>query len=95
MIRVMRDPATEPHRRNAMVKAAAPYLHLQTRRHTARARERRWNADRADDHLTIDSPAAAVSEASKPKLTHEGTKDDDTVQWGRKCFRGAPPGKRP
>jgi hypothetical protein len=29
MIRVMRDPATEPHRRDAMAKAAAPYLHPQ------------------------------------------------------------------
>jgi len=29
MIRVMRDPTTEPHRRELMAKAAAPYLHPQ------------------------------------------------------------------
>jgi hypothetical protein len=29
MLRVMRDPATEPHRRDAMAKAAAPYCHPQ------------------------------------------------------------------
>jgi len=29
MLRVMRDPATEPHRRDAMAKAAAPYVHPQ------------------------------------------------------------------
>ena len=27
MLRVMRDPAAEPHRRDAMAKAAAPYIH--------------------------------------------------------------------
>jgi hypothetical protein len=29
MLRVMRDPNTDPHRRDAMAKAAAPYLHPQ------------------------------------------------------------------
>ena len=29
MIRVMRDPTTEPHRRDSMAKAAGPYLHPQ------------------------------------------------------------------
>ncbi len=27
MLKVMRDPATEPHRRGEMAKAAAPYMH--------------------------------------------------------------------
>jgi hypothetical protein len=27
MMRIMRDPTTEPHRRDAMAKAAAPYVH--------------------------------------------------------------------
>jgi len=27
MIRVVRDPTTEPDRRDAMAKAAAPYIH--------------------------------------------------------------------
>src|SRR6516164_1208763 len=27
MLRVMRDPTVEPHRRDAMAKAAAPYVH--------------------------------------------------------------------
>jgi hypothetical protein len=41
MIRVMRDPTTEPHRRDAMAKAAAPYLHPQL----AAIHHRHANAD--------------------------------------------------
>src|SRR6516225_4786757 len=74
MIRVMRDPTTEPHRRDAMAKAAAPYLHPQL----AAIHHRHTNADGTPIAPTINltiSPPAAVSEASKAKLTHQGPKD--------------------
>ena len=78
MIRVMRDPTTEPHRRDAMAKAAAPYLHPQL----AAIHHRHANADGTPIapviHLTI--APAPVSEAPKPKLTHEGAKDTETLQ---------------
>jgi hypothetical protein len=77
MIRVMRDPTTESHRRDAMAKAAAPYLQLAAIHH------RHANADGTPIapviHLTINAPAP-VSEAPKPKLTHTGPNDDETVQ---------------
>jgi hypothetical protein len=41
MLRLMRDPNTEPARRDAMAKAAAPYLHPQLSSIT----QRRVNAD--------------------------------------------------
>jgi hypothetical protein len=79
MIRVMRDPTTEPHRRDAMAKAAAPYLHPQL----AAIHHRHTNADGSPIapviHLTINAPAP-VPQAPKPKLTHTGPNDDETVQ---------------
>src|SRR5436309_13858666 len=66
MIRIMRNPTTEPHRADAMARAAAPYLHPQL----AAIHHRHANADDSPIaptiNLTINSPAAAVSEASKP-----------------------------
>jgi hypothetical protein len=79
MIRVMNDPTTEPHRRDAMAKAAAPYLHPQL----AAIHHRHANVDGTPIaptiNLTINAPAP-VSEVPKPKLTHDGAKDGDTVQ---------------
>src|SRR6516225_10204875 len=69
MLRVMRDPTVEPHRRDAMAKAAAPYLHPQL----SAIHHRHANADGTPIapviHLTINGPTP-VSEAPKPKLTH-------------------------
>ena len=74
MLAVMRDPNAEPHRRDAMAKAAAPYLHPQL----AAIHHRHANADGTPIapviHLTINAPAP-VSEAPKPKLTHTGPKE--------------------
>src|SRR6516165_5994636 len=70
MIRVMRDPTTEPHRRDAMAKAAAPYLHPQL----AAIHHRHTNADGTPIAPTINltiNPPPPVSEASKAKLTHQ------------------------
>src|SRR5215217_4889673 len=71
MIRVMRDPATERHRADAMARAAAPYVHPQL----AAIHHRHANADGspigADHQLTINSPAP-VSEAPNRKPTHQG-----------------------
>ena len=79
MLRVMRDPTVEPHRRDAMAKAAAPYLHPQL----AAIHHRHANADGTPIapviHLTINAPAP-VSEAPKARLTHTGPNDDETVQ---------------
>jgi hypothetical protein len=79
MIRVLNDPTIEPHRRDAMAKAAAPYLHPQL----AAIHHRHANADGTPIapviHLTINAPASA-SEAPKPKLTHTGPNDDERVQ---------------
>jgi hypothetical protein len=79
MLAVMRDPNAEPHRRDAMAKAAAPYLHPQL----AAIHHRHANADGTPIapviHLTI-NPPAAISEAPRPKLAHEGAKDTETLQ---------------
>ena len=79
MLRVMRDETAEPHRRDAMAKAAAPYLHPQL----AAIHHRHTNADGTPIAPTINltiNPPPPVSEASKAKLTHQGPKDTETVQ---------------
>ena len=75
MIRVMRDPTTEPHRRDAMAKAAAPYVHPTL-------------AAVAHKHLDAEGhPIAPVvtvtimrAPPDTPKLMAEGPKDGETVQ---------------
>ena len=79
MLRVMRDPTVEPHRRDAMAKAAAPYLHPQL----AAIHHRHTNADGTPIAPTINltiNPPPPVSEASKLKLTNEGAKEGEPVQ---------------
>ena len=75
MLRVMRDPTVEPHRRDAMAKAAAPYVHPTL-------------AAVAHKHLDAQGrPMAPVvtvtvmhAPLETPKLTVEGPKDGETVQ---------------
>ena len=75
MMRIMRDPTTEPHRRDAMAKAAAPYVHPTL-------------AAVAHKHLDAQGrPMAPVitvtgmqSPPEMPKLTVEGPKDGESVQ---------------
>ena len=75
MMRIMRDPTTEPHRRDAMAKAAAPYVHPTL-------------AAVAHKHLDAQGrPMAPVvtvtvmqAPLETPKLTVEGPKNGETVQ---------------
>ena len=79
MLEVMRDPTADQTRRDMMAKAAAPYRHPQLQA----VAHKYLNADGSPIapviHLTINAPAP-VSEAAKPKLTHEGAKDGEAVQ---------------
>ena len=75
MIRVMRDPSTEPHRRDAMAKAAAPYLHPQL----AAIHHRHATADGTPIAPIINLTISAPPEP-KPKLLPTGPKDGETVQ---------------
>ena len=75
MLRVMRDETAEAARRDAMAKAAAPYVHPTL----AAVAHRHANADGSPIapvvNLTVMQPPAP-----KPQLTSVGPKDDDTVQ---------------
>jgi hypothetical protein len=75
MLRVMRDPTVEPHRRDAMAKAAAPYLHPQL----AAIHHRHVNADGTPIGPTVVVTIMQPPEP-KPVLTSVGPKSDDTVQ---------------
>jgi hypothetical protein len=77
MLRVMRDPTTEPHRRDAMAKAAAPYCHPQMQA----IAHKHMNADGTPIAPTINLTITSAAEAAKmPKLTSSGPKCDDRVQ---------------
>jgi len=75
MMRIMRDPTTEPHRRDAMAKAAAPYVHPTL-------------AAVAHKHLDAQgqpmAPVVTVTIMQAPpetqRLMVKGPGDDDTVQ---------------
>ena len=75
MLRVMRDPTTEPHRRDAMAKAAAPYVHATL----AAVAHKHLNPDgspiQPQVNITIMQPPEP-----RPRLTSTGPKSDDTVQ---------------
>ena len=75
MIRVMRDPTTEPHRRDAAAKAAAPNLHPQL----AAIHHRHATADGTPIAPIINLTISAPPEP-KPKLLPTGPKDGETVQ---------------
>jgi hypothetical protein len=75
MLRVMRDPTVEPHRRDAMAKAAAPYLHPQL----AAIHHRHANADGSPIAPTV-SITIVKSPEPRPQLMSVGPKADDTVQ---------------
>ena len=75
MLRVMRDPTVEPHRRDAAAKAAAPYVHPTL----AAVAHRHVNADGTPIAPTVTVTIVATP-APKPQLTSVGPKSDDTVQ---------------
>jgi hypothetical protein len=75
MLRVMRDPTVEPHRRDAAAKTAAPYVHPTL----AAVAHRHVNADGTPIAPTVTVTIVATP-APKPQLTSVGPKGDDTVQ---------------
>jgi hypothetical protein len=75
MLRVMRDPTTEPHRRDAMAKAAAPYVHPTL---AAVAHKHLDAQGRPMAPVVTVTVMRAPQEA--PRLTVEGPKDCETVQ---------------
>ena len=75
MMRIMRDPTTEPHRRDAMAKAAAPYVHPTLAAVAHKHLDALGNAIAPVISVTIEK---APPEA--PKLTVEGPKDSETLQ---------------
>jgi hypothetical protein len=75
MLRVMRDPTTEPHRRDTMAKAAAPYVHPTL----AAVAHRHVNADGTPIAPTVIVTIMHPPEP-KPRLTSTGPQGDDTVQ---------------
>ena len=75
MMRIMRDPSTEPHRRDAMAKAAAPYVHPTL----AAVAHRHVNADGTPIAPTVTVTIMQPPEP-KPQLTSVGPKSDDPIQ---------------
>ena len=76
MIRVMRDPTTEPHRRDAMAKAAAPYVHPTL----AAVAHRHANADGTPIAPVVNLTVMQPPQQPAPRLTARGPDDGDTVQ---------------
>jgi hypothetical protein len=75
MLRVMRDETAEPIRRDAMAKAAAPYVHPTLAAVAHKHLDALGNAIAPVISVTIEK---APPEA--PKLTVEGPKDSETLQ---------------
>jgi hypothetical protein len=75
MMRIMRDPTTEPHRRDAMAKAAAPYVHPTL----AAVAHKHMNADGTPIAPTV-TVTIMRPPAPKPQLTSIGPKSDDPIQ---------------
>jgi hypothetical protein len=75
MMRIMRDPTTEPHRRDAMAKAAAPYVHPTL----AAVAHKHLDAEGRPMAPTVTVTIMATP-APKPQLTSVGPKRDDTLQ---------------
>ena len=75
MLRVMRDPTTEPHRRDAMAKAAAPYVHPQLQAVAHRHLD-------AKGHPIAPVITVTIMQAppGTPRLTVKGPEDGETVQ---------------
>jgi hypothetical protein len=75
MLRIMRDPTTQPHRRDAMAKAAAPYVHP-----TLAAVAHKHLDAQGQPMAPVVTVTIMQAPPETPRLTVEGPKDDDTVQ---------------
>jgi hypothetical protein len=78
LLRIMRDPSTEPHRRDAAAKAAAPYIHPQLQAVAHRMLDSDGEPLTPTINLTINPPVAI--EPPKPKLNHNEPTDGEAVQ---------------
>ena len=78
MLKVMRNPATDPHRRDVMARAAAPYLHPQLQAVAHKLVDEKGNPVAPVVNLTVSTPPKL--EDKTPKLTHDGAKKDESVQ---------------
>ena len=75
MLRVMRDKTAEPSRRDAMAKAAAPYIHP-----TLAAVAHKHLDAKGHPIAPVISLTIVQAPPETPKLTVEGPKGDETVQ---------------
>jgi hypothetical protein len=72
MLRVMRDPTVDPHRRDAMAKAAAPYVHP-----TLAAVAHRHVDAKGHPIVPVISLTIVQEPPEAPRLTVEGPKGDE------------------
>ena len=77
MMRVMRDPTTEPHRRDAMAKAAAPYVHPTLAAVAHRHLDAQGRPTTPVVHVTVMAPPPP-----RPRLPLTGPKGDDKSSSG-------------
>ena len=75
MMRIMRDPTTEPHRRDAMAKAAAPYVHP-----TLAAVAHRHLDAKGHPIAPVVTVTVMRAPPETPRLTVKGPEDGETVQ---------------
>jgi hypothetical protein len=77
MLRVMRDPAADIARRDAMARACAPYVHAQLQ---AVAHQHLDDKGRPIVPRIVVQIMKPPVEDVVPRLDHQGPKDDETVQ---------------
>ena len=75
MLRVMRDPTVEPHRRDAAAKAAAPYVHP-----TLAAVAHKHLDAKGHPIAPVVTVTVMRAPPETPRLTVKGPKDGETVQ---------------
>ena len=75
MLRVMRDPTVEPHRRDTMAKAAAPYIHP-----TLAAVAHKHLDAKGHPIAPVITVTVMKAPPETPRLTVKGPEDGETVQ---------------
>jgi hypothetical protein len=75
MLRIMRSPGADPARRDAMARAAAPYVHAQLQAIAHQVLDDKGRPIVPQINVQIMAPPVEA-----PKLTHEGPKDGESVQ---------------
>ena len=75
MLRTMRDPTVEPHRRDTMAKAAAPYVHP-----TLAAVAHKHLDAKGHPIAPVVTVTVMRAPPETPRLTVKGPEDGETVQ---------------